>query len=378
MLDHTRHVTEEDFARWTRRVVPIENDLVFSYETRLGEAALIPAGLRCCLGRRMGLLRIRPAAPVHHRMFLLAYLGPQFQSELRLNTIHGSTVDRLPLNRFNDFGIVLPPLAEQRAIASVLGTLDDKIESNRRLASRLEALAAREFTVRFGTLIEGPIPLTELVDVIPGRSYKSSELGDESATALLSLKSIAAGGGYQPGGLKPYSGAYKPNQALIAGDVVVAVTDLTQAANVVGRAARVPTQRQFETLVASLDIVIMRPKAPGWGSYLLGLFRSRPWLQQALGYSNGSTVLHLSKKAFAEFLIRCPEAGEIAGFARTCDPLHLHADALNGEAETLTRLRDALLPKLVSGQIRVPLTRDEQEAVETVAAELATGSALGY
>jgi type I restriction enzyme S subunit len=58
-LSDTRHVTEDDFVRWTKRVTPTSGDVVFSYETRLGQAARIPKGLRCCLGRRMGLLRAK-------------------------------------------------------------------------------------------------------------------------------------------------------------------------------------------------------------------------------------------------------------------------------------------------------------------------------
>ncbi|EQD42050.1 type I restriction-modification system S subunit, partial [mine drainage metagenome] len=59
-LSDTEHLSEDDFQRWTRRITPQPGDIVFSYETRLGEAAIIPNGLRCCLGRRMGLLRARP------------------------------------------------------------------------------------------------------------------------------------------------------------------------------------------------------------------------------------------------------------------------------------------------------------------------------
>src|SRR6266480_3424541 len=58
-LSESEHLNEEDFGKWTRRVTPRAGDVVFSYETRLGEAALIPEGLRCCLGRRMALLRPR-------------------------------------------------------------------------------------------------------------------------------------------------------------------------------------------------------------------------------------------------------------------------------------------------------------------------------
>ena len=57
-LGETRHVTPQDFRQWTRRVKPQTDDVVFSYETRLGQAAIIPEGLECCLGRRMGLVRV--------------------------------------------------------------------------------------------------------------------------------------------------------------------------------------------------------------------------------------------------------------------------------------------------------------------------------
>ena len=92
-LTSTEHLSEDDYQRWTRRVTPEAGDLVFSYETRLGEAALIPEGLRCCLGRRMGLLRPHRDR-VDPRFLLYAYLGPNFQETLRGRTIHGSTVDR--------------------------------------------------------------------------------------------------------------------------------------------------------------------------------------------------------------------------------------------------------------------------------------------
>src|SRR5260370_12457719 len=57
-LTESEHLSEKDFAIWTRRVTPRYGDIVFSYETRLGEVALIPEGLKCCLGRRMALMRV--------------------------------------------------------------------------------------------------------------------------------------------------------------------------------------------------------------------------------------------------------------------------------------------------------------------------------
>src|SRR6266702_3129431 len=59
LLDQSAHLSEDDVRQWTRRVIPRFGDVLFSYETRLGEAALMPAGIRACLGRRMALLRPR-------------------------------------------------------------------------------------------------------------------------------------------------------------------------------------------------------------------------------------------------------------------------------------------------------------------------------
>jgi type I restriction enzyme S subunit len=144
-LSNAEHLSEEDYVRWTRRVEPRAGDVVFSYETRLGEAASIPAELHCCLGRRMGLLRARQGR-VDARFLQYAYLGPQFQETLRSRTVRGSTVDRIPLIDMPRFPIRVPEdIGEQRAIAHILGTLDDKIELNQRMNGTLESMARALF-----------------------------------------------------------------------------------------------------------------------------------------------------------------------------------------------------------------------------------------
>ena len=118
-LGETRHVTHQDFIQWTRRVCPQANDVVFSYETRLGQAAIIPDGLVCCLGRRMGLIRFNNGT-VFPRYFLYQYLSPQFREFLESKTIRGATVDRLSIKDFPSFPILLPPLSEQERIVALL------------------------------------------------------------------------------------------------------------------------------------------------------------------------------------------------------------------------------------------------------------------
>ena len=85
-LSDAEHISEHDYLKWTRRIEPRPDDIVFSYETRLGEAAIIPVGLKCCLGRRMGLMR-PDTSKVDPRFLLYAYLGPEFQETIGARTV---------------------------------------------------------------------------------------------------------------------------------------------------------------------------------------------------------------------------------------------------------------------------------------------------
>lgn len=139
-LTKSAFLSEEDFKKWTKRVTPEEGDLLFSYETRLGEAALMPAGVRACLGRRMGLLRIKKDKAVPEYV-LYAYLSPAFQQTIKANTLTGATVDRLSISEFPDFPIRIPPLGEQEKVANLLSSIDKKIDLNNRINAELEAMA---------------------------------------------------------------------------------------------------------------------------------------------------------------------------------------------------------------------------------------------
>lgn len=135
-LGATRHVTPEDFRHWTRRVKPQVDDVVFSYETRLGQAAIIPPGLECCLGRRMGLVRPNPEK-LDPWFFVYQYISPPFRSFLESKTVRGATVDRIALKEFPSFPIYLPKLDEQKRMAAQFETL-------RAETQRLESLYQRK------------------------------------------------------------------------------------------------------------------------------------------------------------------------------------------------------------------------------------------
>jgi len=293
----------------------------------------------------------------------------------------GSVQAKLSQGNLNRIAIPYPSRSEQRAIAAILGALDDKIELNHQMNQTLEAMAQALFKswfVDFEPFRDkgmqesklGPIPrgwkageLNNIANFVKGVSYRSDDL-QESTVALVTLKSVARGGGYQQEGLKPYIGEYKSEQQLQPGEVIVAHTDLTQAAEVLGRAARVQAHPQFPTLVASLDLVIVRSVGYAASSEFLYSMLSRSEFQEhAYSYANGTTVLHLSIKALPEYQCVLPPSEVVDDFTRLVRPLYQCIDSNESQLQSLAAIRDILLPKLLSGEIRV---KDAEKFVEKV------------
>jgi type I restriction enzyme S subunit len=286
--------------------------------------------------------------------------------------------------------VLYPPLPEQRAIAHILGTLDDKIELNRRMNETLEAMARALFKSWFVDFdpvrakVEGRDPglppdlaalfpdafqdsemggipkgwhvtsVGDEVQIIKGVSYRSEELQD-SSTALVTLKSINRGGGYRSDGLKPYSGKFSPDQAVRPGELVVAQTDVTQAAAVIGKPALVLPDNRFNTLVASLDLLIIRPTKDDLSSaFFYCLFLTEDFQSHIYGHTNGTTVLHLSKIGVPSYRFVRPQEPVAYRFNQIVQPLFERVLSNEMESRTLAAIRDALLPKLLSGELRMP------------------------
>lgn len=294
-----------------------------------------------------------------------------------------------------------PPLSEQKAIAHILGTLDDKIELNQQMNRNLEAIASAIFKSWFVDFdpvrakLEGRQPvgmdaataalfpdsfddsplgeipkgwrvaqLNEITKSVRGISYRSADL-QESKVALVTLKSIARGGGYQEEGLKTYTGGFKPEQEVKSGEIIVAHTDLTQAAEVLGKAARVRSHHNFSKLVASLDLAILRSIEQSISNeFLYGLLSQPNFQEHAYRYANGTTVLHLSAKALPEYQFIMPFSNLVEVYTKVARPLYQTSDINEEQSHTLATIRDTLLPKLMSGEIRV---KEAEKIVEDVA-----------
>lgn len=136
-LDNPRYISEEDLPKWTKRVTPREGDIVFSYEATLNLYAVIPEGFRGCLGRRMGLIRPNPEV-VDGNFLYYYFFSPQWRKLIAQKTVIGSTVNRIPIETFPDFKLLLPCKPIQSRIAAVLSALDEKIKHNNELIKILE------------------------------------------------------------------------------------------------------------------------------------------------------------------------------------------------------------------------------------------------
>jgi len=284
-----------------------------------------------------------------------------------------------------------PPLeeAEQRAIAHILGTLDDKIELNRRMSETLEAMAralfkswfvdfdpvrakaegrdpglpqpladlfpARLVDSELGEIPEGweVKPLSDCVDVTRGLSYKGSGLSD-AGVPMHNLNSIYEGGGYKHDGIKRYDGDYKSHHVAQPGDLIVANTEQGHDRLLIGYAAIVPGRFGPENLFSHHIYRVRLNKASKLTSdHLCHLLNTRVMHDIVSGYANGTTVNMLPIDGLQSPLIVVPPERAIATFSSIAKAARMRREEIVEESRTLAALRDALLPKLVSGELRV-------------------------
>ncbi len=189
-----------------------------------------------------------------------------------------------------------------------------------------------------------------LLKVTKGRSYKSVEL-KESNTALVTLKSFMRGGGYREDGLKEYTGTYKPEQVIEPGELVMSLTDVTQAAEIVGKPAIVTRNDNYERLVASLDVAILRANESSMKEFFYGLMSTYSFHRYAESYATGTTVLHLNAKGITSYEFAMPNIELCKLYGDVTGPMLNKHEGNIHVSRSLEQLRDALLPKLLSGKL---------------------------
>ena len=284
----------------------------------------------------------------------------------------GVGVPTLNRNDLDTLEIAIHPVPTQGKIAAILSAYDDLIQNNLRRIKILEEMAQliyREWFVNFRfpghenvKMVEselGMIPeewevksVRDVATLHRGKSYRGADLINEGGLPFLNLKCIGRGGGFRLDGLKRYKGDYESKRTARPGDIIIAVTDMTQERRLVAHAARVP---HFGEPIAmmSMDLVKAEPRDDVAKEYLHGMFRFSGFSDEVKQYANGANVLHLNPQRIEEFKFALPPTEMRAEYARLCTDIYQLCDALLLKNSNLRRTHDLLLPKLISGKLDV-------------------------
>ena len=272
-----------------------------------------------------------------------------------------------------------PPISEQRAIARVLCALDDKVEANRRMNATLEGMAQAAFKDWFvdfgpvrakaagcarylpdplwslfpdrlvdseaGEIPEGweAVPLSQAVEINPPRSLKKGRTAPYLDMANMPTE------GHSPGAVvdRPYGSGMR----FVNGDTLVArITPCLEN----GKTAYVDFLEDGVVGWGSTEYIVMRPRDPLPAEFAYCLARSAGFREFAIQNMSGTSGRQrVSAPTLSQFVVPMP-AHPIAGsFGRFAGPLMARAAGAGRESRALAGLRDTLLPRLVSGKLRV-------------------------
>lgn len=328
-----RWVAERDLAKWTRRVMPQPNDIVFTYEATLNRYAIIPEGFSCCLGRRTALIRPDPSQ-IDHRFLFYYFFSPRWRAQIEANTLTGATVDRIPLTTFPEFEVWVPELQEQKRIAEVLSAYDDLIATNQRRIALLEDAARRIYREWFVHLRFPGHESLKVKDGVP-EGWKQKPLGD---FAPLNYGKALKSTDRKDGNVPVYGSSG------IVGTHNVALID--SGAIVVGRKGNVGSL--YFSPVPCFPIDTVYYITPARASYRLFLA-----LHQLNFISSDAAVPGLNRTYAHSLPVLQPSDDVADAFERLVEPVFEQAQRLTEQNVKLAKARELLLPKLMAGQLDV-------------------------
>jgi len=377
--DGIARITPEDAQRLSRYLVRA-GDIVYSRRGDVERRALVRAhedGWLC----GTGCLRVRLGEKGADPRYTSYYLGHPSVREWIVRHAHGATMPNLNTSILGACPFVEPPIEEQRAIAHILGTLDDKIELNRKQNETLEAMARALFKAWFVDFepvrakMEGrwqrgqslPGLPAHLYDLFPDRLVASElgeipegwgvgKLGDvavnprrsvqpnqiDEGTPYIALehmpkRCIALAEWGMADGLESNKYEFKRGEILFG--------KLRPYFHKVGLA---PVDG-----VCSTDIVVIAPKLPMWFGFVLAHASSDVFVEYTNAGSTGTKMPRTNWTDMARYAVAMPTDDVATAFN-----LHIHAIseeiiARIHESKSLAQLRDTLLPKLISGELRI-------------------------
>ena len=195
--------------------------------------------------------------------------------------------------------------------------------------------------------------LSDISKMINGYSYKGNELVEQSKIGMATIKNFERTGGFKLDGFKDIiPEKCKDDHYVKPFEVLVACTDLTQNADIIGNAIMLLNNSGYDEIVMSMDLVKLVPTTDMVNNFMLySIVNSKDFKTFALGYKSGTTVLHLNKNCFAEYTIKLPEKSLLLELSKVIEINYKKISQIIEENKKLEQLRDTLLPKLINGEI---------------------------
>ena len=364
----------------------------------LGYPALVPVSAddrRFLHNQRLGKVLIRRTCDVDSRFLYYVMCSSEYRHEV-LASATGTTVKHTSPDRIRQFRFPLPPLPEQRAIAHVLGTLDDKIELNRRMNETLEEMAQALFKSWFVDFdpvrakMEGRWRQGESLPGLPANFYDlfpdrlaPSELGEIpggwEVKALGELVELNPRESMQRGTVAPYlnmaalpTSGPSPDEAVLRefksgtrfrnGDTLFArITPCLEN----GKTAFVQSLAEGTVGWGSTEFIVMRGIQPVPPEYTYLLARDPVFRAHAIQSMTGTSGRQRAPtEALVPYLLPSPPVAVWNEFSSLAQSVFRRIESNRKESLTIAAQRDTLLPKLVSGTAAgvraVMLYRDEE------------------
>ena len=352
--ENSKRISYENYPKWTKRVTPQENDVVFSYEANLESYARIPAGFEGCLGRRMAIMRPDPSA-IDARFLYYYTQSPAWKAVIASRTVLGATVNRIPIATFPEFPLRLPSLPAQRRIAGVLSAYDKLIENNRRQIKLLEEAAQRLYKEWFVDLRFPGHETTPIHNGIP-EGWKRTTVGKICELIRDSSRPDDRNESTMYIGLE-----HMPKNSIclnMYGDVSsVTGSKLNFRKNDIlfGKIRPYFHKVGFAQCngVTSTDTLVMRAK-PNCFGLLLEIVSSDAYVAYATATSKtGTKMPRADWNAMSAYELLEPSARVLAQFDGFVKQITDEIMNLSDQIVAAREARDRLLPKLMSGEIEV-------------------------
>lgn len=378
-------ISEMTYQKFMVRGFPRKGDILLTTEAPLGLVAKLD---REKVGIAQRLLTLRGKKDYLLNDYLLYYLMSNEGQHQLTSRQSGTTVTGIKQKEFRKCLISIPPFEEQKAIAHILSTLDDKIEVNNQINKTLENMAQAIFKQWFvdfefpnedgepykssgGEMVEselGMIPkgwevvlLEEVAEFQNGYAFKSKELLDEDqgdCFHVFKMGHIKKGGGLNKEGTKSYvpKTDYGNLSRYIVkkGDLLMCMTDMKSNVALLGHTALMDEDNKY-ILNQRVGLIRTLDKEKMNYPYLFILTNSKGFIENLRSRANSGVQVNLSTKEIKESLLVMPQKEILEKFNCITENIFEEYFNLGKENSFLTSLRDSLLPKLMSGKIRVPL-----------------------